>query len=122
MKACNRKFLRVNYPCSITVWRQDGASDVVMANTANISAGGICVYLNEALIVGVLLEIKIDNFFEGRALKCQGRVVRCQPDKTHKSGHQKYFEIGIEFLEMETDQCVYLAGFVERLKALEIKK
>lgn len=121
MNADKRKFLRVNYPCSITVWRQDGSADVVMANTANISVGGICVYFNETLILGSLLEIKIDNFFEGRPLRCHGKVVRSQPDKTHKNNHQKYYEIGIEFSEMEQDQRAYLAVFIERLMALELR-
>ena len=122
MRADQRKFPRVNYPCSITVWREDGSIDVVMANTANISVGGICVYFNEALILGTPLEIKIDNFFEGGPLKCKGKVVRCQPDKTHKSEWQKYYELGIEFLEMGQDQHKYLAGFVERLMELEAKR
>ena len=121
MDAGKRKFLRVNYPCSITVWRGDGSSDVIMANTANISAGGICVYLNETLVLGSLLEIKIDNFFEGRALRCKGKIVRCQPDKHHKSDHQKYYEVAIEFLDMKVDQRDYLTGFVERLLALQTK-
>ena len=121
MSAGKRKFPRVNYPCSITVWRQDGTSDVVMANTANISVGGICVYLSEALMLESLLEIKIENFFEGSPLRCKGKVLRCQPDRANKSGYQKYFEIGIEFIEMKQDQRDYLAGFVERLMALEAK-
>ena len=75
-KDSKRKFPRVNYPCSITVWRQDGSSEVVMANTANISCGGICVFFNEALALETILDIRIDNFFEGNPLKCRGKVVR----------------------------------------------
>ena len=53
-----RKFARVNYPCSITVWRDEGYTDVIMANTANISAGGICVYLNQILPIEIKIEDK----------------------------------------------------------------
>ena len=72
--------------------------------------------------MGSLLEVKIDNFFEGGPLKCKGKVVRCQSDKTHKSEWQKYYELGIEFLEMDQDQHKYLVVFVERLMELEAKR
>lgn len=118
-----RKYPRVNYPCSITVWRKGGASEVVMANTANISGGGICVYLNEVLAIDTELEVRIDNFFEGGPLKCRGKVVRCQLDASSSAQkRQKFFEIGIEFLEMDDAQRLYLLGFVERLMHLKEHK
>ena len=120
-KDCNRKFSRVNYPCSITVWRQDGSSEVVMANTANISGGGICVFFNEALALETVLDIRIDNFFEGNPLKCRGKVVRCKADTSSVNSRQKVYEVGIEFLEMDDNQRQYLLGFVERLMGLEAK-
>lgn len=120
-KDSKRKFPRVNYPCSITVWRQDGSSEVVMANTANISGGGICVFFNEALALETLLDIRIDNFFEGNPLKCRGKVVRCKADTSTVSSRQKFYEVGIEFLEMDDNQRQYLLGFVERLMGLEAK-
>lgn len=118
----NRKYPRANYPCAITVWRQDGSSEVVMANTANISGGGICVFFNEALAIKTDLDIRIDNFFEGNPLKCKGKVVRCKTDTTSAHNRQKFFEIGIEFFEMDDKQRQYLLGFVERLMELEAKR
>lgn len=122
MKESKRKYPRVNYPCSITVWREDGSSEVVMANTANISGGGICVFLNEALAIETPLEIRIDNFFEGNPLKCRGKVVRCRTDVSSINSRQKFFEIGVEFFDMEDAQRQYLLGFVERLMDLEAKR
>ena len=92
-----------------------------MANTANISGGGICVFLNEALAIETILDIRIDNFFEGRPLKCRGKVLRCKADTSNLSSRQKFYEIGIEFLEMDDAQKKYLLGFVERLMGLEVK-
>ena len=120
-KDIKRKFPRVNYPCAITVWRQDGSCEVVMANTANISGGGICVFFNEALARETILDIRIDNFFEGNPLKCRGKVVRCKADASTVNSRQKFCEIGIEFLEMDDNQRQYLLGFVERLIELEVK-
>jgi len=93
-----------------------------MANTANLSVGGLCVYLNRSITVGKKLEIKIDNFFEGGPLKCIGRVVRCQEDAKFKDPRQKFYEIGVEFSEMETTQRQYLEGFVQRLIDMETKR
>lgn len=92
-----------------------------MANTANISGGGICVFLNEALAVKTTLDIRIDNFFESNPLKCRGKVVRCKIDASNLDNRQKFYEIGIEFLEMDDAQQQYLLGFVERLMGLEAK-
>jgi c-di-GMP-binding flagellar brake protein YcgR len=122
MKDSKRKFPRVNYPCAVTVWRQDGSSEVVMANTANIGGGGMCVYFNEALSLGTILDIKIENFFEGGPLKCRGKVLRCRADSSTTNNRQRFFEIGIEFLEIDDAQRFYLVGFVERLIELESRK
>jgi hypothetical protein len=122
MSSDKRKFARANYPCSITVWHDDGASEVIMANTANISVGGLCVFLNQPIASGKRLEIKLDNFFEGNPLKCTGRVVRCKEDPAQTSPRQKFYEIGVEFVEIPENQRAYLTGFVERLLELEAKK
>ena len=114
-----RKYPRANYPCSITVLRHGAASEVIMANTSNIGAGGICVYLNEVLAIDTELEIRIDNFFEGSPLKCRGKVLRCKHDPTAVQKRQKFYEIGIEFFEMDDAQRLYLLGFVERLMHLK---
>jgi c-di-GMP-binding flagellar brake protein YcgR len=117
-----RKFVRANYPCSITIWHDDGSSEVIMANTANISAGGLCVYLNRSIGVEKRLSVRIDNFFEGNPLKCAGRVVRCQEDQKQKDLRQTFYEIGVEFDMIEDKQREYLRGFVARLLELEAKK
>lgn len=122
MQESKRKYPRVNYPCSVTVWRQDGSSEVVMANTANIGGGGMCVFLNEALALETVLDIRIDNFFEGGPLKCRGRVLRCKADVSSTQKRQKFYEIGIEFIEMDDAQRLYFLGFVERLMALKESK
>ena len=122
MRDCKRKYPRVNYPCAITVWKQDGASEVVMANTANIGGGGMCVYLNETLSTGTVLDIKIENFFEAKPLKCRGKVVRCRADSSATNGRQKFYEVGVEFIGMDDDQRAYLLGFVQRLMELEAKR
>ncbi len=93
-----------------------------MANTANIGGGGICVYLNETLATGTVLDIKIENFFESKPLKCRGKVVRCKADSSATNGRQKFYEVGVEFIEMDEDQRTYLLGFVQRLMELEAKR
>jgi c-di-GMP-binding flagellar brake protein YcgR len=122
MPVDRRKFARVNYPCSVTVWHEDGAIEVILANTANISAGGLFMYLNRSISVGKKIEIKIDNFFEGSPLKCLGRVVRCQEEKNNKDPRQKFYEIGVEFTQVDDQQRQYLEGFVQRLFGLGATK
>ena len=90
-------FAGVHSFSQVTVWHDDGASEVIMANTANISIGGLCVYLNQIITLGKRLEIRIDNFFEGSPLTCVGHVVRCKEDPAQTSPRQKFYEVGVEF-------------------------
>ncbi len=93
-----------------------------MANTANISIGGLCVYLNQVIALGKRLEIRIDNFFEGSPLTCVGQVVRCKEDPAQTSPRQKFYEVGVEFKDIPDNQKSYLVGFVQRLLELEARK
>jgi hypothetical protein len=113
-----RKFARANYPCSITVWRTE-TSEVILANTANISAGGLCVFLNHASSVGDLLEVKIDA--EEKGLNYFGEVVRCREDgaKQTTSPKQKFYETAIKFCAVDDKDRQDLVKFVQKLIALE---
>jgi c-di-GMP-binding flagellar brake protein YcgR len=117
-----RKFVRVNYPCSVTLWHSDGTNEVILANTANISAGGLCVYLNRAASPGTRLDLRIDNFFEGNPLKCAATVVRCREDEKTKDAKQKFYEVGVEFNNLNADVRQYIEGFVRRTMDLETYK
>ena len=114
-----RKFPRADYPCSLTVWRQDGDQGVVLAHTANIGAGGLCVHLNQALAPGLALDIRIDFPSHSTPFKCKGKVVRCEESPDGKG--QLFYAVGVEFESMDEVKQAYLQGVVSDLIALHAK-
>lgn len=79
------------------------------------------MFLNEALVMDTLIDVRIDNFFEANPLKFRGKVVRCKADSTATNSRQKFYEVGVEFIAIDDDQRAYLLGFIQRLIDLEEK-
>jgi len=109
-----RKFPRANYPCSLTIWQQNGF-ETILANTVNIGAGSLLVYLNQRLTAGAKVEIKID-FFKGTPFKCFGSVLCCEENEN------KLYAVVIIFEGLSETQTVTLQGLVAELINLEKKK
>ncbi len=105
-----RKFARANYPCSLTILSEDGTEDVVMAYTANISAGGVMVYLNSFKAVGKNVDVRIND--TQTAIDCHGRVVRCQDDPNATG---RFYGVGIEFTDMGEQDRQMLIDLLQRL-------
>ena len=114
-----RKFPRADYPCSLTVWRQGGDQDVILAHTANIGAGGLAVHLNQKLPVGATLDIRIDFPSHSTPFKCKGRVVRCEESADAEG--KPFYVVGVEFEAMDEVKQAYLQGAVSDLIALHAK-
>ena len=114
-----RKFPRADYPCSLTVWRQHGDQDVIMAHTANIGAGGLAAHLDQKLIIGVVLDIRIDFPSHSTPFKCKGKVVRCEEGPA--TGGKLFYVVGVEFEAMDEVKQAYLQGVVSDLIALHAK-
>ncbi|MEI7998196.1 MAG: PilZ domain-containing protein [Candidatus Omnitrophota bacterium] len=109
-----RRFPRVNFPCSLTVWL-DNNYDTILAKTVNISAGGLLVYLNKNLMGGAKVEVRVD-FTKGETLRCVGRVVRCQDiPQNQEASSQKLFAVGVAFEGLDEAKIMYLKALIERL-------
>ncbi len=119
--ANKRKFPRANYPCALTVWRSDGSSEVLLANTANIGAGGLCVHSQQQLYVNAKVEVRVD-FHKPNAtpFKSKGVVTRAEliPGATLK---ENYYKIAIQFENLDDIKIAYLQGLVSELIDLENK-
>ena len=114
-----RKFPRADYPCSLTVWRQDGSQEAVLAHTANIGAGGLCAHLSQRLVPGSLLEVSIEFPNQSTPFKCKARVVRCEENWDGQG--KKFYAVGAEFQPMDEVKQAYLEGAVSDLIAMHAK-
>ena len=110
-----RKYPRANYPCSLTFWRKDWTQEVILANTANIGAGGLCVHLNQRISPGTKVEIKIEFAGQAEPFKCFGKVLRCQPSAVQ--GTKTFFALAVEFEQLPEQQQIRLRGIVDGLIA-----
>lgn len=108
-----RRFPRANYTCQLTVWQLDRNGEVLLAETTNIGAGGLCIKLNKSLLLGTVLDIRIDFTEPPIPFKCRGRVVR----STHKD--DLVFEIGVEFDGLDEVKQSFLQGKVSDLMMKE---
>ncbi len=110
--ANKRRFPRANYPCSLTIW-QEGGLDTLLANTANIGAGGLSVHLDQRLEIGLKVDIRVD-FSKTETFQCCGRVLRCQENQP--SGSPKFYAVAIVFEGLDEEKVFYLKKQVERLR------
>jgi c-di-GMP-binding flagellar brake protein YcgR len=110
-----RKYPRVNYPCQLTMWLTEGNNETVLANTANIGLGGLCVYLNQGISVGTKVDIQLNFTDTTTPFKCRGSVVRCLQES------EKFYNIGIQFEPLSELKTAFLDGKISELIALEKK-
>ena len=120
--ANKRKFPRADYPCSLTIWRQDGGQDVILARTANIGAGGLNVHLNQKISTGSFIEISIEFPSHTTPFKCKARVVRVQENLDGEG--KVFYALGVMFDHLDELKQSYLQGVVSHLIALnsQVKK
>lgn len=109
----NRKFPRANYPCFLTLW-QGSDFGTVMANTANIGAGGLLVHLSQGLMIGAKVEIKID-FAKEESFRCTGLVLRCQKNKDEDEEPRSPFSVAIVFEGLDEPKVAFLKKTVDQL-------
>jgi hypothetical protein len=114
-----RAFPRANYPCSLTVW-QNSDFGTIIANTSNIGAGGLLVYLNQGLMIGAKIEIKID-FTKTESFECIGLVLRCQESQKEIEDQKNYYAVAIIFEGLDEAKVARLKTLVEKLLTYENK-
>ncbi len=105
-----RKFPRVEYPCHLTLWKDDGANETWLANTKNVSLGGLCVHLNEGMSVGTKVVLQLNFPNTTVPFRCAGKVVRFMPETG------KLYNIGIKFEPLNELKKGFLSEKIADLK------
>jgi len=111
-----RKYPRANYPCQLTMWLADGSNETILANTSNIGIGGLCVHLNQEIVVGTKIDIQLNFTGTTTPFKCSGRVVRCFKEK------DRFYNLGVQFDPLNELKNAFLLGQVSELLDLEKKE
>ena len=110
-----RKYPRANYPCQLTIWLNDRLNETMLANTANIGLGGLCVHLNQGVALGTKVDIQLNFTNETTPFRCRGVVVRSIQES------EKFYNIGIQFEPLSELKHAFLDGKVSEIISLEQK-
>ena len=106
-----RKFPRARFTCKIVVSLSPHS---VIAQTKNISAGGIRISMaemvNPADIIDLELFLKKDN-----PIRCKGRVVWATEVMNPMENIASMYDVGIEFLDISDQDREYIKNMVEAL-------
>ncbi|HNV23557.1 MAG TPA: PilZ domain-containing protein [Candidatus Omnitrophota bacterium] len=97
-----RKFPRVKYPCLIVMHIDSvRGKDVVLTHTENIGIGGVCVVLKNALKMFSEIEIQLNLLDMEDPIKCRGKVVWCVQRQRTAAKKPLFFDIGIEYIDID---------------------
>lgn len=98
-----RFFQRVPLGVAVAYRRVQGDDQEVpegrLAQTINISAGGLLILTNEKLTSGQTLNVALDLYQNNQPLRMVCRIVRCQTSK-----REGCFEVGLMFVSIGIDE------------------
>jgi len=109
-----RKFPRLDLNVEVN-WKRNSASPSVsagnIANTKNISAGGVCLISDECLNVGqgLSLEIKLPG---NRIINAEGRVVWTDQFEIIGGKYEKKYGVGVEFVDIKDEIRTEINKFI----------
>ena len=111
-----RKFPRVKYPCLIVIHVDpEKSKDVVLTHTENIGIGGVCVVLKNPLKMFSDLEIQLDLLDMEDPIKCHGKVVWCVQRQSTAEKKPSFYDIGIEYINIDDTSRRRLDSIVKAL-------
>ncbi|MFH1767603.1 MAG: PilZ domain-containing protein [Candidatus Omnitrophota bacterium] len=107
-----RKYPRINF---IIVAYTDSKNDSLanMSATKNISAGGLCIFVDKEVAKDTVLSLKITLPNGNPPIDAKGKVVWNRPcTMAYLSKAANQFEVGIEFLDMKESDREAVAKYV----------
>jgi len=93
----------------------NGLNETMLANTANIGLGGLCVHLNQVVDIGTKVDIQLSFTNTTTPFRCKGTVVRCVEEG------QEFYNIGIQFEPLSELKHAFLDGKISEILDLEKK-
>ncbi len=113
-----RKFPRVKYPCLIVIRNNEGEEykeDVLLTHTENIGQGGVCLVLKKNIKIFSRVDLEIDLMDLGNNIKCSGKVVWNVQRKYDAKTKPLFYDIGVEFDDIEGTDNKRLLEIVKNL-------
>lgn len=112
-----RKFPRIEYPCLIRLGSST-ESQALLAHTENIGEGGVCLIIKQSLPMFSVIDVELDLMDGYENLTAKGKVVWSVRRKALETVKPLFYDIGIEFVDLNEQQRTRLKDLV----AVLIKK
>jgi c-di-GMP-binding flagellar brake protein YcgR len=90
------------------MWLDNGTNETIMTNTSNLSVGGMCVYLNQDVDLGIRVDVQL-NFDEATSFSCIGTVVRSTKEKDN------FYSAGIRFEPLDEMKTSFLNAKISEI-------
>lgn len=111
-----RKFPRVNYPCLVVIRNDIGEEkDILLSHTENLGVGGVSLTIKKNLKLFSSVDLEIDLLDLGNNLKCRGKVVWNVRRKETSSRKPLFYDVGIEFVNINDVEQKRIIGIVKVL-------
>jgi len=110
-----RKFPRATFPCLIKIIRPDHADEVILTHTENLSLGGTCVIIKKSCDLFTQVRVEVDLMDGGEPIRCRGKVVWSVRRKAVEENKPSFYDIGLEFLEVQPEDSARLRSVIEHL-------
>jgi len=107
-----RRFPRVRYPCLITLRKPE---DSLLTHTENVGVGGVCIIIKKNIKRFTVLDVEIDLMDFQKHIKCQGKVVWSIRRREDEGIKPLFYDIGIEFIDLDPKDLTRLEGIVQYL-------
>ena len=109
-----RQFPRIMYPCLVRISSKSQVPDVFLTHTENIGVGGICVIVKKEIKLFSPVDIEIDLIDEDTHVVTRGRVVWVVRRKAVESFKPSFYDIGIEFENLDDKHKLKLDAAINR--------
>lgn len=110
-----RKFPRVQYPCLVVIKHAEGEREAILSHTENVGIGGVCVIIRKNIKLFSPVEVELDLMDMANHIKCEGRVVWSVRRKSSESKKPLFYDLGVEFVNLEKSDYARIEECVSRL-------
>jgi c-di-GMP-binding flagellar brake protein YcgR len=116
-----RKFPRVQYPCLIKISSEANGVSAFLAHTENLSIGGVGVIIRTGFKHLSLVDFELDLMDDGDHIACTGKVVWSVRRKATETFKASFYDTGIEFVNMKSEDARRVTRVVDHLSSREMK-
>ena len=107
-----RRFVRLSTLVKVEYAVIGKSSEELSSSTKNISLGGICLFLDDMVDMGTILELKMFIAQESLPINAMGKVVWIEEFGLGEEDKRKHIEAGIEFIRISDADRERLSQYI----------